>query len=153
MILDIIRPLLGDRVGRGDDFFDMGGNSLIAMKVVAAIHTSFGVRLPVRAVFDARTPEAMAAMVDGLSQNGERSSLGERAHTDRSGHLPLSAAQQQMWLHNRISPSSSAFMIVAPLRIPGRLDPAVLPAAIGMSSTGTRSCVPATRKPATVRSR
>ncbi|HMS73958.1 non-ribosomal peptide synthetase [Gordonia sp. (in: high G+C Gram-positive bacteria)] len=131
VILDIIRPLLGDRVGRGDDFFDMGGNSLIAMKVVAAIHTSFGVRLPVRAVFDARTPEAMAAMVDGLVAEWERSSLGERAHTDRSGHLPLSAAQQQMWLHNRISPSSSAFMIVAPLRIPGRLDPAVLPAAIG----------------------
>ena len=78
MILDIIRPLLGDRVGRGDDFFDMGGNSLIAMKVVAAIHTSFGVRLPVRAVFDARTPEAMAAMVDGLvaEWNGHRSVNG-----------------------------------------------------------------------------
>src|SRR5262249_6707239 len=42
-----------DRVGIDDSFFDLGGDSLQAMRLSAAINTTLGTHLPVRTVFDA----------------------------------------------------------------------------------------------------
>ncbi|MBD0022934.1 MAG: amino acid adenylation domain-containing protein [Gordonia sp.] len=124
-VLGIVRGLLGAEVDVDDDFFDIGGNSLIATRLVAGIHTAFGVRMPVRTVFDARTSAAIAAAVDAadVAVAVERRPRPER--------IPLSPAQSQMWLHNRIDPDSTAFLIVAPLRLPVRLESVVLRAAIG----------------------
>lgn len=152
-LLAIIRPLLGNRFGVGDDFFDLGGNSLIAIRVAAGILTDLDVRVPVRAIFDARTVSALATVVEDLAAGPGRPAAGARPVTDRPACAPLSAAQQQMWLHNRMFPGSNAFMIVAPLRIPGHLDQGCCVRRSATSSTGTRSCGPATRKPNTVRSR
>ena len=50
-----------DRVGALDDFFDLGGHSLLATGVVEDVRTELGVRLPVRALFEARDLAAFAA--------------------------------------------------------------------------------------------
>jgi amino acid adenylation domain-containing protein len=46
-----------------DDFFDLGGHSLRAIKLMSLINNAFGCRLPMSSVFKARTPAAMAALV------------------------------------------------------------------------------------------
>ncbi|KJQ99805.1 AMP-binding protein, partial [Gordonia sihwensis] len=63
-MLGIFRELLGDGVGVDDDFFEHGGNSLTATRVVAAVGERLGARLAVREVFDHRTAAALAALAD-----------------------------------------------------------------------------------------
>jgi amino acid adenylation domain-containing protein len=57
--------LLGvERVGAHDDFFALGGHSLIAVKLLHAVQREFGQRLPLASVFGAPTLAAMAAAID-----------------------------------------------------------------------------------------
>nr|CTQ98540.1 pyoverdine chromophore precursor synthetase [Kibdelosporangium sp. MJ126-NF4] len=54
-------------VGRSADFFTLGGNSLLAMRMVARVRKQFGVRVPVRLIFDAPTLAAYSAHLEQLT--------------------------------------------------------------------------------------
>jgi acyl carrier protein len=63
-LAEIWRELLRvDRVGAGDNFFDLGGHSLIAMKMLARVQTSFGIDIPLPVVFDRSTLRDLADVV------------------------------------------------------------------------------------------
>ncbi|MFG3712381.1 amino acid adenylation domain-containing protein, partial [Micromonospora sp. NPDC047730] len=58
---------------------------------------------------------------------GRRTGRRDRIPTaDRSGDLPLSHGQQQMWFLNRMDPTSGEFLVSSALRLRGRLDGAAL---------------------------
>ncbi|MET9883271.1 non-ribosomal peptide synthetase [Streptomyces sp. NPDC006430] len=62
------REVLGvDVVSLHDDFFELGGNSLLATRVLARLRTALGVDAELRTVLDARTLEALAASLTQLS--------------------------------------------------------------------------------------
>jgi acyl transferase domain-containing protein len=61
--------LLGvETVRADDDFFDLGGTSLLAAQLIARVREVFGVRLPMRSVFDTPTVREMAAKVAQLQE-------------------------------------------------------------------------------------
>ncbi len=54
-----------ERIGVDDSFFDMGGDSILAMRLVAAINTGFDADLSVRALFDTPTIAQLVPVLDG----------------------------------------------------------------------------------------
>ncbi|OBH35455.1 hypothetical protein A5692_11600 [Mycobacterium sp. E342] len=61
MLADIYAQTLGlDKVGVDDSFFDLGGDSLSAMRLIAAINTSLDTNLPVRTIFEAPTVRSLS---------------------------------------------------------------------------------------------
>ncbi|WP_431839258.1 amino acid adenylation domain-containing protein [Gordonia hongkongensis] len=107
-----------ENVGATTNFFDIGGNSLSAMRAAARLGDALGVDVTVRDVFEAPTPRLLA----------ER--LGDRtgglppivAVSPRPERTPLSFAQQRMWFINQLDPRVPAYNIPAVLRLYGRLD-------------------------------
>ena len=55
-----------ERVGRDDSFFELGGNSLTAMQLVARIHAASSVEMPVRALFEEPTLRRMSCRLDEI---------------------------------------------------------------------------------------
>ncbi|MVU79077.1 amino acid adenylation domain-containing protein [Nocardia sp. ET3-3] len=113
-------------VGVDDDFFALGGNSLLATRAVARINEALGANLAVRELFEASTVEALAArVVTGAAGNRPALVAGERP-----AHVPLSLAQQRMWILNQLDPESPAYNIPLALRLSGTLDIAALRRAV-----------------------
>ncbi|WP_405147638.1 non-ribosomal peptide synthase/polyketide synthase [Nocardia salmonicida] len=116
-----------DRVGRDDDFFDLGGNSLLATRLMARIGTDLDIRIPIRQLFDTTTVLALAAAADRLRGTGTGPVLVAGPRPDP---VPLSPAQQRMWFLNRFDPGSATDNIPMAVRLTGALDIAALQAAI-----------------------
>lgn len=69
VLADIYAEVLGlERVSVGDSFFDLGGDSILAMHVVAAINTRLDSELTVRALFDTPTIASLSCRI-GTREN------------------------------------------------------------------------------------
>ncbi|WP_328318524.1 non-ribosomal peptide synthetase [Streptomyces sp. NBC_00388] len=109
-----------------DDFFALGGHSLKANRLVNRVRRIFGVTLPANAVFDAPTPAALAARLDGAATG--RPAL---TRTGRPARLPLSAAQRRLWFLQQLDADDTSYNIALTLRLTGPLDREALREALG----------------------
>ncbi|MFD5180173.1 amino acid adenylation domain-containing protein [Nocardia sp. NPDC058379] len=128
-VAEVFADLLGaDAIGRDDDFFALGGNSLLATRLAGRLGASTGVRVPARTVFEHGTVAALAAALDALV--GDAAVRVPLTRRERGERVPLSLAQQRMWFMARLDPGSSAYNIPVALRLSGPLDTAALTAAL-----------------------
>ena len=116
------------RIGVRDDFFALGGHSLRAVQIVARLRETLGVELPLPAVFQAPTVEALAVEVE--RSMGSAASTESIEPVDRSGPLPLSPAQEAVWFFERLSPGMRSYQFQAALRMRGDLDAPALERAL-----------------------
>ncbi|WP_416381956.1 amino acid adenylation domain-containing protein [Nocardia cyriacigeorgica] len=127
LVAETFAEIIGARtIGADDDFFALGGNSLMATRLTARLGAALGRQVPVAAVFEAPTVAGLAAALKS-SEGTARPPLLPR--TD-AGPARLSPAQQRMWVVSRLTPDSSAYHVPAALRLTGALDVAALTAAI-----------------------
>src|SRR5260370_38041720 len=78
ILAGIYAQVLGlERVGVDDSFFELGGDSLSAMRVIAAVNTGLDAGLAVRALFEAATGAQLAPHIGG--EVGRREPLVARA--------------------------------------------------------------------------
>lgn len=63
----LFRELLErEQIGPTDNFFERGGNSLLAARLLWSIQNTFHVEVPMRAMFDDPTPSGLARVVEEL---------------------------------------------------------------------------------------
>ena len=126
-IADIFAEVLGlKRIGVLDNFFDLGGNSLTATNVAARIAELTRSAVSVRDLFGKPTVAELAAHID-VEHHPGRPALRTQPRVEP---IPLSPAQNRMWLINQVDPASAAYNIPLVVQLTGRLDVAALRTAL-----------------------
>ncbi len=115
-----------DRVGVRDSFFELGGHSLLAARVAARVRGAFGIDLPLRAIFEAPTVAGLALRVEEALRNGDGAAPPPVLPAVREGPLPLSFAQRQLWVVERMGGAEGVYDVPLALRLAGPLEPAAL---------------------------
>ncbi|WP_446042807.1 condensation domain-containing protein, partial [Streptomyces albidoflavus] len=121
-----------EQVGIHDNFFDLGGDSILSIQVVSHVRRELGARLSPRLLFAHPTVAELAVAVDAADADeaGQReASTVPRA--PRSGLLPMSFGQQRLWFLEDFNEGSTEYHSAVGLRLTGRLDTDALRAATG----------------------
>ncbi|MCP4661332.1 MAG: non-ribosomal peptide synthetase, partial [bacterium] len=118
------------RLGIHDDFFALGGHSLLATRVVSRVRRELGVDIELRALFEQPTVAGLAGVLTAALRRAEGFEAPPIRPAARRDHLPLSFAQQRLWILDRLEPGSALYNIPSLLRLKGRLDVAALTLAL-----------------------
>ncbi|MBW4428169.1 MAG: amino acid adenylation domain-containing protein [Nostoc desertorum CM1-VF14] len=123
MLVSIWTQVLGvEKVGVKDNFFELGGHSLLATRVVSQIRQVFAVELPLRRLFELPTVAELAKDVQTAINIGKGLELPPINRVSRSQNLPLSFAQQRLWLLDQLDPGNHTYNIPTAVRLRGSLN-------------------------------
>ncbi|NLR67705.1 non-ribosomal peptide synthase/polyketide synthase [Chitinophaga varians] len=128
VLANIFQHILGiSRVGVNDNFFALGGNSLLSMRLVAAVRKQLQLELPVKAVFTHATVASLAAHL--LEQEHAAPVLPVVEAVSRPERVPLSFSQERLWFIDQLE-GSVQYHIPVVLRLKGALDKEALASAL-----------------------
>ncbi|VVJ22267.1 Polyketide synthase modules and related proteins [Amycolatopsis camponoti] len=126
LVASVLGNVLGvERVGADDNFFDLGGHSLLGVRVVAELRKRLSADIPIRLIFDSPT---VAELADAVTRATRREFEAIPKRPD--GPAPLAGVQVGMWLADRMAPSSAEYLVPNAVRLRGALDVDALAAAL-----------------------
>ena len=124
-----------ERIGRHDNFFEMGGQSLLALRAMAALREALNVELPVQKLFAfpvlADLARAIERDIPGaipVTPAAPRGVISARPEGMLS--IKLSPAQERLWFFSRLSPQSAAYNLTGAVKLEGALDRDILREAV-----------------------
>jgi len=113
-----------------DNFFALGGQSVMGLQAVAALKRRFAIDLPIRALFESPSIAQLARHIDAALKNGDYELAPKQGYAipaiARDGILPLSFAQRRLWFLEQLRPGSGFYNLPNGLRLLGKLDVAAL---------------------------
>ncbi|MCG8615434.1 MAG: amino acid adenylation domain-containing protein, partial [Desulfobacterales bacterium] len=122
-----------DITSRTADFFESGGHSLTAARLVSRIRECFSVELPIPKLFELTTPAAQAGWIEGagkLSASPHLIPLKDVEARNVKAPAVLSFAQQRLWFLTQVESGTSLYNMPALLSLEGPLDHTALVKAI-----------------------
>jgi amino acid adenylation domain-containing protein len=118
------RMLERQDIGMDEDFFSLGGDSLLAVQAVNLLNEELKTEIPVNALFEVRTLANLARMIDGDVPEPELRPL------PASQTWRISSGQWRLWLHQCLVPHSTAYNEPLAVPLPGALDISALEIAV-----------------------
>ena len=108
--------------GIHDNFFVLGGHSLMAAQVIARVRQTLGVELPLRAMFEAPTIAQFSELIEAERRARTGMVLPPLRQVDRNAELPLSFSQQRVWFTDQLEPGRPLYNVPATYRLRGPLN-------------------------------
>jgi len=128
-IAELFIDILGiEHCSIDDSFFDLGGHSLSAKRLISRLRKVFGLKLELDDVFDTPTVTGLAARLTHTAENDITHTTIEKA--PRNVPLMLSFAQQRLWFLDQLQPGNPFYNMPGEVQLTGRLHVDVLHAAI-----------------------
>ncbi|MDP1796822.1 MAG: amino acid adenylation domain-containing protein, partial [Planctomycetaceae bacterium] len=110
------------QVGIHDNFFALGGHSLLVTQVISRVRSELAVDLPLRELFDKPTIATMALLIEQEQLKGQARHIPPITRADRAGYLPLSFAQERLWFLDQLVPDNPFYNIPRVVRLRGTLN-------------------------------
>lgn len=118
-------------VGRQDDFFELGGDSLIAAVIAAGVHAAAGVELNLGKFADHTTVAELARAIDDMRDTATSRNLRPLVRVSRDNPLPLSPNQERIWKFCQSPELAAKYTMTRRYLITGPLDIGILRECIG----------------------
>jgi hypothetical protein len=113
-------------IGRNDNFFDLGGDSLIAAVMSARIHAALGIEVAPCRYFEHPELAGLAQVLSDLSQFKAPATPARELPVVRTGPIPLSYSQEAWWYRSQAPNLGGGHTTARCSRIAGPLDRGVL---------------------------
>ncbi len=120
-LADIWSELLGisrNKLGREDNFFEMGGHSLKATTLMSQVHKHFGVKVKLIEIFKAPTIREVAALIQAASTEDFTAIPQAEAHP----HYPLSSAQKRLFILQQMAEIGTGYHMPVVVKLEGIID-------------------------------
>jgi len=105
-LAEIWGELLGrEKIGKKDDFFEIGGHSLKATRLAGFIHNKFNVRLQITELFSHSTLEVQAQLIDA----SKKTTFVEIPQAGKMESYPLSSSQHRLWVLSHFDDANVAY--------------------------------------------
>ncbi|WP_330330994.1 amino acid adenylation domain-containing protein [Streptomyces sp. NBC_00536] len=118
-------------IGVEDDFFALGGHSLLLTRLLSRVAESFGVRLSMREVFQDPTVSGfLRQLADGVREPAVAEPPMAASTADGDGLHGLSLVQRRLWFVDQVQPGDVSYNMSAVLRVRGTLDASCLQSAL-----------------------
>lgn len=119
--------LLIDRIGIKDNFFDLGGHSLIATKLASRIYKLYLIKMPLKILFNNPTIEGFSKEFEKLleqRQGGAHNAASriEITKIPTQDFYLLSHAQRRLWVLHQLEENASVYNMPAAFRLSGHVD-------------------------------
>ncbi|MEO7028527.1 MAG: HAD-IIIC family phosphatase, partial [Acidobacteriaceae bacterium] len=108
--------------GIRDDFFRLGGNSLLAVQVLSRVRQTLGVEVPLRAMFETPTLVGLAQRIEAARRAHAGTVAPALVKIARQGNVAASFAQQRLWFLDQLEPDNPIYNIPQMLRMTGPLN-------------------------------
>ncbi|MFF1779374.1 condensation domain-containing protein [Streptomyces virginiae] len=132
---EVLRSLFAEvldlpEVGPDEDFFDLDGDSLSAMRLIGRVRAELGLELNIRTLFAGPTVRALASALAEAGNDSGAPALPVLGQLLRPEQIPLSSAQQGLWYVAQLQGPSPTYNLPVAVRLSGRPDTAALQAAL-----------------------
>jgi acyl carrier protein len=117
---NIIKSAFGyDKVGADDDFFELGGDSLLAINVIGRIHKQLNVRILIKDFYNSPT-------IKGLANNVTTSAIHEKhkpiKSTERKEYYELSQIQMRIYIEMQLNASETHYNTPFVFMVEGKIS-------------------------------
>ncbi|MEO7533278.1 MAG: amino acid adenylation domain-containing protein, partial [Ferruginibacter sp.] len=109
-------------IGLNDNFFNVGGDSLLAVRLISKIRKELGIEVRISDLFEHPTIGSLAAH---LAIPADDIAVPSISLQERPAHIPLSFSQERLWFIDRLD-GSVQYHIPTILRLTGKLNIAAL---------------------------
>ncbi len=111
-----------DEISIYDNFFDLGGHSLLVTKLVVRLEKHFDISLPIRSVFAYPTIAQLAREIDLGAFRTNKLKLPPLKVYSEKDNIPLSFTQRRLWFLDKLDPGESTYNMPMAVKVTGKLD-------------------------------